>query len=125
MFNISFSSRKPLYEQLYSQVVQQIALGVLKPNEQLPPVRTLAAHLGINPNTVSKAYTMLERDGYTYNAVGRGSFISENTGYVELQKKKALEEFDKAVEKTISSGVSKQEMLGVFQKHFKEGELND
>lgn len=46
MFTLNFQSRQPIYEQLYDNVVRLAALGVLKPEEQLPPVRKLAAQLG-------------------------------------------------------------------------------
>ncbi|MBQ7784361.1 MAG: GntR family transcriptional regulator, partial [Oscillospiraceae bacterium] len=47
------------------------------PNDKLPSVRELAKELGVNPNTVSKAFQMLERDGIIYSLAGRGSFISD------------------------------------------------
>ena len=55
MFSINYQSREPIYEQLYDNVIRLIALGVLLPEQQLPPVRQLATELGVNPNTVSKA----------------------------------------------------------------------
>ena len=63
MFSIDLSSRVPIFEQLYNNVVRLISLGVLAPNDKLPPVRTLATKLSVNPNTVSKAYKLLESDG--------------------------------------------------------------
>ena len=63
MFSINFGSRTPVYQQLYDDVVRLASLGILKSNTKLPPVRVLATELGINPNTVQKAYKMLESDG--------------------------------------------------------------
>ena len=77
MFQIDSASRVPIYEQLRTGVIQLALSGVLKPDDQLPPVRTLALQLGVNPNTVAKAYKMLETEGYTYSVTGKGSFISE------------------------------------------------
>ena len=59
MLTVNFQSRTPVYQQLYDDVVRLASLGVLKSNTKLPPVRVLATELGINPNTVSKAYKML------------------------------------------------------------------
>ena len=59
MLTVNFQSRTPVYQQLYDDVVRLASLGVLKSNTKLPPVRVLATELGINPNTVSKAYKKL------------------------------------------------------------------
>ena len=63
MFVLDYKSRLPIYEQLYHSITRLAALGGLEKNEQLPSVRTLAQELGVNPNTVQKAYHMLEHDG--------------------------------------------------------------
>lgn len=63
MLTVNFQSRTTVYQQLYDDVVRLASLGVLKSNTKLPPVRVLATELGINPNTVSKAYKMLELMG--------------------------------------------------------------
>ena len=101
MFTLNFQSRQPIYEQLYDNVVRLAALGVLKPEEQLPPVRTLAAQLGVNPNTVSKAYQLLERDGIIYSAIGRGSFVASGLSAIGLQRETILEELAKALKKAM------------------------
>ena len=69
--------KKPLYEQISSGVEEQIILGILKPDEELPSVRNLAVELSINPNTVQKAYAFLEQRGFIYSVSGRGSFVSD------------------------------------------------
>src|SRR5262249_39106462 len=62
-FRLSPDSGVPIYRQIQDQVWYGIALGLLKPGEQLPTVRALAVELAVNPNTVIKAYSELERDG--------------------------------------------------------------
>lgn len=86
MLTVNFQSRTPVYQQLYDDVVRLASLGVLKSNTKLPPVRVLATELGINPNTVSKAYKMLKADGYIYSTVGRGSFVSDKLCQDEAEK---------------------------------------
>lgn len=115
MFRIDFASRTSIYEQLYKNILQMISLNVLKPHDKLPPVRTLAVDLGINPNTVSKVYKMLEADGYIYSNVGRGSFVAPPSEDVSAQRKLALEEFSKCAEKALNSGVTKDEMIRIVQ----------
>ena len=68
MFIIDLSSRLAIYEQIVQQVEEGILKGLLKPEEQLPSVRALSLELALNPNTVSKAYTELERRGIIYRS---------------------------------------------------------
>ena len=63
-FNINYRSGEPIYQQIYNEVIKEISLGLLLPQEKIATVRELATSLGINPNTVSKAYQMLEQNGY-------------------------------------------------------------
>ena len=76
MFQINTRSSVPIYEQLRSRVTEMVAAGVLRPDDGLPSVRALAGELGINPNTVQKAYAALESEGIIYQIPGRGSFVS-------------------------------------------------
>lgn len=70
MFSIDSRSRMAIYEQLVQNIIGLIARGVLQPDDQLPSVRNLARDLGINPNTVQKAYQELEAKGMIYQAAG-------------------------------------------------------
>ena len=72
---VDLRDRRPIYEQLISGVRALILRGDLAPDEQMPSVRALAADLGINPNTIQKAYAELERQGVIYSTPGRGSFV--------------------------------------------------
>lgn len=124
MFTLNFQSREPIYEQLYNNVVRLASLGVLQPEEQMPPVRSLATQLGVNPNTVSKAYQLLERDGIIYSAVGRGSFVSSGVTAASLQRATALDELTKAIRKACDIGITKEELKRVIDDTFaqKEGQ---
>ena len=70
--------RRPIYEQLVECIRQNVLHGIMTPGEQLPSVRALAVELAINPNTIQKAYTELERLGIITSIPGRGSFIADN-----------------------------------------------
>ena len=65
MFELDLKSRKPIYEQLVEKLKELIIHDVLKPDEQLPTVRQLAAEISINPNTIQKAFRELENQGYS------------------------------------------------------------
>ena len=77
MFLINLQGKETIYEQIKAQIIKFINAGVLKPNDKLPSVRELASDLGINPNTVQKAYQELEQAGYIYSVFKKGSFISD------------------------------------------------
>jgi GntR family transcriptional regulator len=75
---IDVESDTPIFTQLVEQVKQGVATKALKPGAPLPSIRKLANDLGINPNTVSKAYKLLERDSVIAGKGYRGTFIHEN-----------------------------------------------
>lgn len=79
MFELDLRSREPIYEQLVEKIKELIINRVLKPDEQLPAVRTLASELTVNPNTIQKAYRELEARGYIYSVPGKGSFVKAVT----------------------------------------------
>ena len=116
MFVLDYQSRQPIYEQLYQNVVRLVALEALAPSEQLPTVRTLAQQLGVNPNTVQKAYQMLERDQIIYSIPGKGSFISPDLSSVDVKKSEALEKVALAVKEAIDHGVEKYELMQYIEQ---------
>ena len=79
MYSLNAVSGTPIYRQIVDQTCQLIASGQLRCGEHLPSVRALAADLGINPMTVSKAYSLLERDGVVARQRGRGMVVEETT----------------------------------------------
>ena len=125
MFTVNFSSRTPVYQQLYDDVVRLASLGVLKSHTKLPPVRTLATELGINPNTVQKAYKMLELDGYIYSTVGRGSFVSDKLNQNEAEKIRVKKDLRESMNQAYKIGVTKDEMISMVNEITKGGNEND
>ncbi|MBX9791077.1 MAG: GntR family transcriptional regulator [Pirellulales bacterium] len=75
-FSISPATGTPIYQQLAEQVRAAVARGRLRPDERLPSVRELSQLLVVNPNTVARAYTELERDGVLYTRPGLGVFVA-------------------------------------------------
>lgn len=122
MFTINYQSPTPVYKQLYENVIRLVSFGALKPNDKLPPVRTLAGELGINPNTVSKAYSMLENDGYIYSAVGRGSFICENFDSRQAEKTKIMKNLKESFSSAFGFGVKRDEVLEILDEVYIGGE---
>lgn len=92
--HISNTSGKSLYEQIYAQIKNQILDGTLKEGEPLPTIRGLAKDLRISVITTSRAYSDLERDGYIYSVVGKGSFVAErNREFIRERNLQEMEEY--------------------------------
>ncbi|MHC4201148.1 MAG: GntR family transcriptional regulator [Planctomycetota bacterium] len=77
-FQLTTGTPEPIYAQIARQVRIAIADGVLAGDERLPSVRRLARELVVNPNTVQKAYTDLERAGLVYTKRGTGTFVARD-----------------------------------------------
>ena len=92
MIQIDLQSRVPLYEQLQEQIIRLSMLGILDENQQLPSVRALAREVGVNPNTVAKAYQQLEQQGIIYTVSGRGIFVSPDLLSLQSLRQAALQE---------------------------------
>lgn len=125
MLTVNFSSRTPVYQQLYDDVIRLVSLGVLKSDTKLPPVRILATELGINPNTVQKAYKMLEKDGYIYSTVGRGSFVSNKLDQNQTEKIQAKNDLKESIDKAYKKGITKDEMIELVDEITSGGRVND
>jgi len=81
---LSRGGRTPAYLQIVDQIKHQMATGRLQPGQQLPTIRQVAAHLGVNRNTVARAYRELAREGVVSTRRGRGTFVSERPDQVLL-----------------------------------------
>ena len=93
MFLVNPKSKQPLYEQLVEQLRRQLFLGIVEAGQALPSVRQLATELGINPNTIQKAYRRMEAEGMIISVPGKGSFISDNLA--DMLKKQRDEQIEK------------------------------
>ncbi|MFU0831905.1 MAG: HTH gntR-type domain-containing protein [Oscillospiraceae bacterium] len=118
MFVLDYKSRLPIYEQLYRSITRMAALGAMEPGKALPSVRTVAQELGINPNTVQKAYRMLEHDGIIFSVKGKGSFLAGDETAIMRRKEQALEKVREAAAEAIAFGVTKQEILAQISGTF-------
>ena len=107
----------PVYRQLMDQIRFHIASGLMKPGDELPSTRSLSAELGVNPMTVSKAYSYLERDDIVERRPGRLLVVKE-PGTGEREKRK-LEQLAKSLEPVITMirqlGVSREDALKLFE----------
>ena len=114
---ISNSSMQPIYEQIVTQVKAKIMNGELKEQTMLPSARTLAKEIKVSALTVKKAYDALDEEGFIVTVHGKGSFVTlANQGILLEEKKKEVEaDFDMAIRKGRSCGMSDQELTELFQ----------
>ncbi len=87
---VDLRSRTPIFEQIIESVRDLVIRGLLAPDEHLPSVRSLAAELAINPNTIQKAYGELERQGVIYSLAGRGNFVASDISALQTAHRAEL-----------------------------------
>lgn len=122
MFPIDPRDTRPIYEQIIDSIKEQVIKGSLKPGDQLPSVRQLAAMLTVNANTVMKAYSELEREEVIETIRGKGAFIAM------LPSKAVTERQLLELRRTLKTscitmhymGMSKQEVIEEISKIYEE-----
>lgn len=119
MIFIDYKSRKPIYEQLIDNIKSLVVSGMLKRDDQLPSVRQLAQELAINPNTIQKAYSELEREGVIYSLKGRGSFIGSSLNELRsVQQRELLEQLAGLSAELCRLEVPQEEVCAVVQQTY-------
>ena len=119
MFLLNPKDKTPIFSQLKKQILDFIALGILKENDQLPSVRSLASDLGINPNTVAKAYQELELEGYLYTMAGKGVFVNKaEIGEKVIEEK--LHDFKYSIIECQKYGVTYEQLQKVLDETAKK-----
>jgi len=112
VINLDYKKREAIYEQIVNEIERYVSLGVLKPNEKIPSVRNMALDLGINPNTVKKAYDILEERGVIVTLSTKGTFISDSIEKVKKSKEKEiLNNIDNLIKELEKFGLSKEEII--------------
>jgi GntR family transcriptional regulator len=108
----------PVYRQLMDQVKFHIASGLLKPGDELPSTRALSSQLGVNPMTISKAYSYLERDGVVERRPGRPLVVKALEP--DQIKDSKIHQLRESLRPTITMvnqlGIPKVEALSVFDE---------
>lgn len=88
-----FNEEAPIYIQIKEQIKTQIAIGSLKAGDKMPPVRELAVEAGVNPNTMQKALSELEREGLLYSNRTAGRFVSDNQEQTKDLQESLIEQY--------------------------------
>ncbi|HOJ93284.1 MAG TPA: GntR family transcriptional regulator [Dictyoglomaceae bacterium] len=123
MWVIEFDERTPIYIQIMDLIKKRIGRGDLKSGDKLPSVREMAEELKVNPNTVQKAYQELEREGIIFTLRGMGSFITQDSEKIlDLKKVMVREIIAKFLKDVRELNFSKDEILSLLDKYWKESE---
>ena len=115
-------SNTPIWEQIVHNVKELVLKAILAPNDKLPSVRELASSLVINPNTVSKAYQELERQGIIETLRGKGTFVSQSITPTQDERKIAMVEkqFHQLLLEASYLGISKEKIHDWIDSYYKE-----
>jgi GntR family transcriptional regulator len=124
MINIDSGSSKSIYEQVYDEFVKLISNKVLKPGEQLPSVRDLASMLRINPNTIQKAYKLLETREFIYSVPGKGNFVGSTENIVIAEMDMEFSKLKKVTERLIFLGAKKETIISAVNEAAEGVEIN-
>ena len=122
MITIDYHSKLPLYEQIAGRFQALILRGALPPGSQMPSVRSLAMELSINPNTIQKAFSLLETQGYIYPVKGRGNFVADTAALAEKEKQFLLTETEELIRRGRDMGITRFEYNSVLDRLYREGE---
>lgn len=123
-----FREDAPIYTQLIAQIQQRIVGGLLGPGARLPSVRDLAAEAGVNPNTMQRALTELEREGLVHSQRTAGRFVTEDAGRIrQLREELARQQVKDFLESMFQLGFRQAEILAMIEQEAEqrpEGEEN-
>lgn len=108
---------RPVYVQLIERITTDIIAGIYLPGSKLPSVRDLAQTAGVNPNTMQKALSEMERTNLVYSQRTSGRFITEDLSMIDsLKTELASEQVKEFLEKMEKIGLSKEDIIGLIQK---------
>lgn len=111
MVLIDLKDSRPIYEQVVERFKVLILRGVIASDEKIPSVRNLAVDLSINPNTIQRAYTELERQGYIYTVKGKGNFASDKDSLLPRYKEEILKQLKEICQTAIAAGMTEDELV--------------
>ncbi|MCR4999853.1 MAG: GntR family transcriptional regulator [Lachnospiraceae bacterium] len=117
----NLDSDRPIFAQIVEHLQYDIISGVYQPGQKLPSVRDLAAMASVNPNTMQRALSELERDGYMHSERTAGRFITEDTNMIQaLKTQLATAQIQEFLERMSKLGLTQEEILNLVSKNMKE-----
>lgn len=123
MIVLDYRDKRPIYEQVVDKLERLIASGALETDSKMPSVRSLAMELSVNPNTIQRAYALLEQSGYLYTISGRGNFVAPESEWRGEKERELLQEFGQMVTKMKEAGINFRELDVLLRKVYGEEEV--
>lgn len=121
LITVDLRDRKQLYEQIIANVKDLILSGELKADDKLPSVRSLAKELGINPNTIQKAYTELERQGIIMTLQGRGSMVlADKSSLADERVENLKTKLTEIAAEMITAGIDEEAFAEIAKKAYRK-----
>ena len=99
MQTFEFDPNRPIYLQIIEEIKKRAVRGAYPPGTKLPSVREMALQMGVNPNTMARAYSELERETFVFTRRGQGSFVTETPERVEAERERLA---DAAVQRFVT-----------------------
>ena len=106
MLNLDYRDARPIYEQVRDGLRRLMVSGIIQEGEQLPTVLAMATSLAINPNTIQRAYELLEAEGYVSSVPGKGSFAAPHHQVDSARRDGLLRTFDETATELFFLGLS-------------------
>ncbi len=110
MIELNYRDARPIYEQVRDALRRLVVSGAMAEGEKLPSVRSLAASLAINPNTIQRAYAALEEEGYVVCEPGRGAFVTRGRPKTDPRREELLGQYDALVRELLFLGIPEEEL---------------
>lgn len=120
MIVLDYRDKRPIYEQVVEKLEHLIICGGLEANSKLPSVRALAMELSVNPNTIQRAYTQLEQDGYIYTIIGRGNYVTDRSEWQSGHFEALKQDFTKLLTQAYDAGMPRRELLSLITQIYGE-----
>lgn len=120
MIVLDYRDKRPIYEQIVEKLERLIVGGALEADTKMPSVRSLGVELGVNPNTIQRAYTQLEQEGYLYTVSGRGNFVAPESEWRDDKKRKVMKEWQDMTLHAKEAKVSKEDLIEALIRIYEE-----
>ncbi|GLZ66274.1 putative HTH-type transcriptional regulator YhcF [Bacillus amyloliquefaciens] len=121
MMENEFQSSKPIYLQIADRIYYRLIRSELSPGDKLPSVREMAVQMKVNPNTIQRTYSEMERLGIVETRRGQGTFIAERSDLkAELKDRLTKDVFKRFIQEMVELGLSPEEMLEGIKQYAEE-----
>lgn len=115
--SFQFDPTRPIYLQIMEEVKKRSVRGQYVAGEQVPSVREMAGEMGVNPNTIARAYMELEREGFLFTKRGQGSFVTEEGDRIEMERRGLADAaMDRFVSEVRELEMNADQIRGLFDR---------